>query len=52
MEAELSLEDKINEEVRVMLNQHQEQMRSNGASYQEMFKLLKAKLVRERKIVL
>jgi|SRR6187399_2402527 len=52
METELSLEDKINEEVRAMLNLHQEQMRSNGASYQEMFKLLKAKLVRERKIVL
>jgi len=52
METELSLEDKINEEVRVMLNQHQDQLRSNGASYQEMFKLLKAKLVRERKIIL
>jgi hypothetical protein len=35
-----------------MLNQIQDQMRQNGASYQEMFKLLKNKLVRERKIVL
>jgi hypothetical protein len=52
MDTELNLEDKINEEVRAMLNQYQDQMRSNGASYQEMFKLLKAKLVRERKVVL
>lgn len=52
MEQETNLEDRINEEVRVMLNQHQELMRSNGASYQEMFKLLKNKLVKERKLTL
>ena len=52
MDNELSLEDRINEEVRVMLNQYQDQMRMSGASYQEMFKLLKAKLVKERKVVL
>jgi len=52
MDNELGLEDRINEEVRVMLNQHQEQMRLSGASYQEMFKLLKGKLVKERKVVL
>ena len=52
MDEELNVEDKINEEVRVMLNQHQEQMRMSGASYQEMFKLLKNKLVKERKVVL
>lgn len=52
MQTELNLEDKINEEVRVTLNQYQDQMRLSGASYQEMFKLLKAKLVKERKIVL
>ena len=52
MDAEINLEDKINEEVRVLLNQYQDQMRQSGASYQEMFKLIKNKLVRERKIVL
>jgi len=52
MDAELSLEDRINEEVRVLLNQYQDQMRQSGASYQEMFKLIKNKLVRERKLVL
>jgi hypothetical protein len=52
MDEEINLEDRINEEVRVMLNQYQDQMRLSGASYQEMFKLIKGKLVKERKIVL
>ena len=52
MDAEISLEDRINDEVRVLLNQYQDQMRQTGASYQEMFKLIKNKLVREKKVVL
>lgn len=52
MDTELSLEDKINDEVRTLLNQYSDHMRQNGISYQEMFKLIKNKLVRERKIVL
>jgi len=52
MEAEINLEDKINDEVRGLLNQYQDQMRQSGASYQEMFKLIKNKLVREKKVVL
>jgi len=52
MDAEVNLEDRINEEVRTLLNQYQDQMRQSGASYQEMFKLIKNKLVRERKLVL
>ena len=52
MDEEMMLEDKINDEVRVLLNQYQDQMRQSGASYQEMFKLIKNKLVRERKLVL
>lgn len=52
MDAEINLEDKINDEVRQLLNQYQDQMRQSGASYQEMFKLIKNKLVRERKLVL
>jgi uncharacterized protein len=52
MEAEASLEDRINEEVRTLLTQYQDQMRQGGVSYQEMFKLIKNKLVKERKIVL
>ena len=52
MDAEVSLEDRINDEVRMLLNQYQDQMRQSGASYQEMFKLIKNKLVREKKVVL
>jgi len=52
MDVEVSLEDRLNEEVRSVLNQYQDQMRQSGASYQEMFKLIKNKLVRERKLVL
>jgi hypothetical protein len=52
MDAEVNLEDRINEEVRLLLNQYQEQMRQSGASYQEMFKLIKHKIVKERKLVL
>ena len=52
MDPEVSLEDRINEEVRTLLNQYQDQMRQSGASYQEMFKLIKNKLVKERKLVL
>jgi len=52
MDAEVSREDQINEEVRMILNQYQDQMRQSGASYQEMFKLIKNKLVREKKLVL
>lgn len=52
METEINLEDRINEEVRTLLNSYQDQMRQSGASYQEMFKLIKNKLVRERKITL
>ena len=52
MDAEVNVEDRLNEEVRTMLNQYQDQMRQSGASYQEMFKLIKNKLVKERKLVL
>ena len=52
MDTEINLEDRINEEVRTLLNQYQDQMRQSGASYQEMFKLIKNKLVKERKLVL
>ncbi len=52
MDAEITLEDRLNDEVRTLLNQYSDQMRRTGASYQEMFKLIKNKLVKERKLVL
>jgi hypothetical protein len=52
MNEELSVEEKINEEVRQLLTQHQEEMRRTGASYQEMFKKAKAQIARDRKLIL
>ena len=49
---ELSLEDRINDEVRVILEAFQDDMRKTGASYPEMFKKVKNELVRKYKAVL
>ena len=49
---ELSLEDRINDDVRQILEQYSEEMRKTGASYQEMFKKVKNELVRKYKAVL
>ena len=48
---ELEVEDKLNEDVRELLSQYSEYMRREGISYQEMFKKIKAQMIRERKIV-
>jgi len=52
MVEEITVEDRINEEARQILIQHQEQMRDSGISYQDMFKKVKAQLARDRKLVL
>jgi hypothetical protein len=49
---ELQLEDRINDEVRLILEQYQDEMQRAGASYQEMFKKVKGELVRKYKAVL
>ena len=49
---ELSLEDRINDEVRVILEAFQDDMRKTGASYPEMFKKVKNELARKYKAVL
>ncbi|MGI9102010.1 MAG: DUF507 family protein [Terriglobales bacterium] len=49
---ELSLEDRINDEVRVILETYSDEMRKTGANYQEMFKKVKNELVRKYKAVL
>ena len=49
---ELSVEDRINEEARKILEQHDKEMKQVGASYEEMFKKVKRQLVRDRKVVL
>jgi len=52
MMEEITIEDKINEEVRTILTQHQDEMRRVGISYQEMFKKVKGQLARDRKLIL
>ena len=49
---ELSLEDRINDEVRVILEAYSEEMRKSGANYQEMFRKIKQELVKKYKAVL
>ena len=49
---ELSLEDRINDEVRVILEAYSDEMRKTGANYQEMFRKVKSELVRKYKAVL
>jgi hypothetical protein len=49
---ELGLEDRINEEVRLILETYSDEMRRTGANYQEMFKKVKNELVRKYKAVL
>jgi hypothetical protein len=52
MVEELALEDRINDEVRVILEAFQDDMRKTGASYPEMFKKVKNELARKYKAVL
>ena len=49
---ELSLEDRINEEVRVILEAYSDEMRKTGAQYAEMFKKVKTELAKKYKAVL
>jgi hypothetical protein len=49
---EFTLEDRINDEVRVILEAYSDEMRRSGADYQEMFRKVKQELVRKYKAVL
>jgi len=49
---ELSMEDRINDDVRKILEAYSDEMQKSGANYQEMFKRVKNELVRKYKAVL
>jgi hypothetical protein len=49
---EMALEDRINEEVRMILEAYSDEMRKSGAQYAEMFKKVKGELARKYKAVL
>jgi hypothetical protein len=48
---ELAVEDRLNDEVRDILDQYSEYMRKEGVSYQEMFRRIKNTLISQRKVV-
>ncbi len=48
---ELEIEDKLNDEVRDLLEQYSDYMRKEGVSYQEMFRRIKNTMVTQRKII-
>jgi hypothetical protein len=49
---ELSVEDRLNEEVREVLMQHSNEIERSNMSYSDMFKMVKKKLAKEKGIVL
>jgi len=48
---ELAVEDKLNEEVRNLLEEYSVYMANNSISYSEMFRRIKNQLIQQRKIV-
>lgn len=52
MTDEFQKEDKLDQEVREILNKHMEKIRNENIEYQTMFRMIKTKLAKERDIVL
>ena len=51
-EEDLAAEDRLNEEVREILQKHGEEMARGDINYQEMFRKVKNKLARDRDLIL
>jgi len=49
---DLAVEDRLNEEVREILGNYGDEMARGDINYQEIFRKIKTKLARERKIIL
>ena len=49
VEEDLSVEDRLNDEVRELLSQYSDYMRREGVSYQDMFRRIKNTLITQRK---
>jgi len=49
---ELSVEDRLNAEVRQLLNAYEQDIEQGHVDYQKMFTMVKSKLARERGIIL
>lgn len=51
IQEELSVEDRLNDEVRDLLDQYSDYMRRENVSYQEMFRKIKNQLLAQRKVI-
>lgn len=51
IEEELAVEDRLNDEVRDVLDEYSEYMRRENVSYQEMFRRVKNQLLAQRKVI-
>src|SRR5579872_2522823 len=51
IEEDLSIEDRLNDEVRDLLSQYSDYMRRESVSYQEMFRRIKNTLISQRKVI-
>lgn len=51
IEDELLVEDRLNDEVRDLLDDYSEYMRKEGVSYQEMFRRIKNTMLSQRKVI-
>ena len=51
IEEELAIEDRLNDEVRDLLDQYADYMRQENVSYQEMFRRIKNTLISQRKVI-
>ncbi len=49
---ELRVEDQLNDEVRELMRVHMQRIRRADVEYHEMFKVIKARLAKERDIIL
>ena len=49
--AEMDAEDKLNDEVRELLDQYSDYMKREGVGYQDMFRKIKSTMITQRKIV-
>jgi hypothetical protein len=52
MTEELSVEDRLNAEIRQMMQQYERQIEQGQVDYQKMFTMIKQKLVRDRGLIL
>jgi len=48
---QLLIEDRLNDEVRKLFDQYRDKMRRENISYQDMFKMIKKRLIDERNLV-